>query len=478
MRRVIYILLYYLTWQRMMRWITGFGLVLVLLSIPIFLASEIFAIQGLLLGYLLSLAFPFTLTPMVFRELIANHHLALVPGFHLRAGIALLILTGLLSISFPFFLAINPARVVNPWSVLVVFTVASFYVGIYQLILPSRFAIPLTIISFVLPFLLLFQYKALIHAVFLDPRFLVTVSVISVLGWMYGLVVLSRTNYFLPPYQSSLTADSAEWFTADVSAELNWVNWIVDGHPGTAAGTLLVGYPDGLANRIKWALSITVISPLLCSLFLVLLYVLGLKDLGEQNILARLFLMLSLLLSIAVCLDYSELAARCRLIWLRRGGDRMSLWQFMERYIITTLGMYILIAGVIGMTFLLLTDVPQMHLLYYLTMVTCGGLLCSYLSLACKTHNWSSVATGIANIIALGFLLVSSMIVLLGKEYYQGILVSNPVVFASIPSTLVILALLLRWFARRGFTAIDWYLVKIRPVHRPRRPRDGITVTG
>ena len=440
MRAVFYILLIYLNFQRIISWMSRFGLILFILSTPAALVNAQLAHGALTLAFIFVFVFPYLFTPMIHRELISNRHLALVPGFHIRAGMTLFIYTVLLALTLPCISAIHGANAVTPWRVLAVFTAASAYSGFYGSILPSRYVLLFGTIVPLGLFVLVVQYKPLINAVVLDPRFLGTAFAISVLGWIYGLMVLAMKNY------------------------LGWLSRWQIGPYQSAAGTLLSGCPDGMLNRIKRVLDTIVIAPLLVCLFILFMW--GIKFPSQPVAISSFFLLFSLLTSIMFSLDYGELAARGRLLWLRYGGDRLWQWRFMEKYILTTLGINVLIALVISTAFLLLTDVPSIKLLYYFTMIICGVFFCCYLSLACRIHNWSNVAIAITIIIFLSFLVTVSTIILLGPAPDTGILVSNPLRFVSMPGGLILLSLALRAYARRGFTGVDWFIVKPRQVPR------------
>ena len=466
MRSVLYILLIYLNFQRIISWMSRFGLILFILSTPAALVNAQLAHGALTLAFIFVFVFPYLFTPMIHRELISNRHLALVPGFHIRAGMTLFIYTVLLALTLPCISAIHGANAVTPWRVLAVFTAASAYSGFYGSILPSRYVLLFGTIVPLGLFVLVVQYKPLINAVVLDPRFLGTAFAISVLGWIYGLMVLAMKNYFRPVYASTpLISGKPDVISTNAfTPNLGWLSRWQIGPYQSAAGTLLSGCPDGMLNRIKRVLDTIVIAPLLVCLFILFMW--GIKFPSQPVAISSFFLLFSLLTSIMFSLDYGELAARGRLLWLRYGGDRQWQWRFMEKYILTTLGINVLIALVISTAFLLLTDVPSIKLLYYFTMIICGVFFCCYLSLACRIHNWSNVAIAITIIIFFSFLVTVSTIILLGPAPDTGILVSNPLRFVSMPGGLILLSLALRAYARRGFTGVDWFIVKPRQVPR------------
>ena len=117
MRSVLYILLIYLNFQRIISWMSRFGLILFILSTPAALVNAQLAHGALTLAFIFVFVFPYLFTPMIHRELISNRHLALVPGFHIRAGMTLFIYTVLLALTLP---CISAARLSDislkrPW---------------------------------------------------------------------------------------------------------------------------------------------------------------------------------------------------------------------------------------------------------------------------------------------------------------------------------------------------------------------------
>lgn len=467
MKAVLYILFFYIDFQRIVSWMSRFGLIMLLLSIPTALVNTRLAHGALIFAYIFILAFPYMFTPMVLRELISNRHLSLVPGFHVRAGIALLIYTVVLAI-IPCLSGVFGWDGVTPWRALVIFTLASAYNGFYGLILPSRYVLPLGAVVPLGLLILTFQYKPQISAVFNDPGFLITASVISIMGWIYALVVLSRKNYFRPIYTSTpLITGKPDGISPDAFAmDLGFFSRWQIGPLKSAAGTLLLGYADGIPNRIKRSLLLMVVSPILWCLFM--LIVGSITHPPNPIGMPRIFLITSLMTSIGVGWEFGELAARGRLLWLRHGSDRLRQWWFMEKLFLMTLGLNLIIAALICITFLLSTRLPGIQLMYYMGMIIGGGFFCTYLSLVCKIYNWSFAATAITVIIALGFVVVVSLIILLAQEPSTVVLVSNPFVFGSILGGLLLFSIVLRAYARRGFTGIDWLVVKPIPVPRRR----------
>lgn len=180
-----------------------------------------------------------------------------------------------------------------------------------------------------------------------------------------------------------------------------------------------------------------------------LLYVIG-GD-GENNAAenpAALFLLFSLVMTIVSSMNSGELAARCRLIWLRQSGSRHDHWHYMERTLLTNVALTFALIFVIAAAIQLFSPtLPLSPLDYLLGGISCN-LLGAYLSLTVRISNWS---------IWLQILLICVLGPGIALAFNQD-LVAIPVLSMFI----LLLALYFRQLAQRRFTGIDWYRVKPR----------------
>src|SRR5690606_28125896 len=119
----------------------------------------------------------------------------------------------------------------------------------------------------------------------------------------------------------------------------------------SATGTLLLAYPDGIVNRLYNTLNIVTISPLAAVLCI---WMVGLPAQWEGNSrMINLFMLFSMVAAIISAVGNGELAARCRLIWIRQGSSRQQQWTLLEGTLFSSLLMLwsivVLSAGLIAL---------------------------------------------------------------------------------------------------------------------------------
>ncbi|HTQ98342.1 MAG TPA: hypothetical protein VMH83_00065, partial [Candidatus Acidoferrum sp.] len=89
---------YFLPFSGIRPWLSYLGLLLLLLTLPISWYSRTLAYGLVILAYVLLLGLPFAMAPKVWRTLISNRQLVLVPGFARAATTAAFIFTWLQAI--------------------------------------------------------------------------------------------------------------------------------------------------------------------------------------------------------------------------------------------------------------------------------------------------------------------------------------------------------------------------------------------
>src|SRR5690606_31961405 len=105
----------------------------------------------------------------------------------------------------------------------------------------------------------------------------------------------------------------------------------------SSTGTLLLAYPDGIANRLYYTLQTVVISPFVGVLCL---WLIGFPDDWNNGPgMSNLYLLFSMVAAIIISIGSGELAARCRLIWIRRGSNRQEQWILLENTLFMSLGL-------------------------------------------------------------------------------------------------------------------------------------------
>jgi len=477
MRRALSILWYYFTWYRLLAWSSGLGLALLAAAVVVFFIInpdgpypwdpyKLYPWGLSIYAWFFLLCVPYLFSPAAFRQLLSNRRIALVPWIQVSAGIALFLMTVLLTCLPPLsFVLLAPdyyvrmVRAFSPNTPLMIFIIGSAYSLVMQKILPLRNFGLIAAVIFRRIFILLSQYGEVVGGVITDPLFLLAATGTCILGWIGSLVVLSRV-YLLRPTAAQGSVAAEGWFSATAtSMDLGWSSRRFPGGVATPAGTLLLGYPDGTLIRIKRVLDVSVMSPLLCSLFM---YLVWNREYLAESIIPRIFLAISLMATVSVSMDAGELAARIRCLWLRHGGDRPALWHYLEGRLLRNFALYFTGTVAICIAMLAFTGLPGPLVLFYLVVTTCGSLFCAYLSLGMKINHWPYIAVVISIILTLSVIIVSSMLVLLGQGYYSGFLISPTVLYGCIPGGFLVLALLLRGYARRGFLGIDWLEVKFR----------------
>ena len=448
MKGIAFVFLAFFLWQRPLRWLAGAGVLLTLLALPVFIYFDSrlsFALA--ICGFSALLGLPYVMAPIAFRGLISNTRLSMLPNFHLSAGLALLLMTLLVSAYLPLAALLTGAPA-SPLLLPQIFIGASINVVLMQVLVTSRHQI--AIFSF-LPFVvlvLLNRYGDVFLALLLDPVFVLLGLPLCVAGWTWGLFHLHHNNRFRPVYR---TQNKEDWLYFD----FGWSNRQGLGKVRTPAGTLLLGYPDGLVSRVIRILNFTLVSPLVCVLFI---YMVGWENQEENPVFsnpALTFLLFCLFSSLLSTWNYQEMAARCRMLWLRLGGGRQVQWHFMENTILLHLVLLYCVTGLTALLVWVVSDLPFIYVLHFMALLITRSLFDVYYNLMVRVKNWPVAFTGLIGIlsgvamfavIAFSFTRPDPFLILLVLEIAQ-----------------LLLAAIFRFSAFGEFRQIDWRRIMLKP---------------
>jgi hypothetical protein len=265
----------------------------------------------------------------------------------------------------------------------------------------------------------------------------------TLLGWGLALLALNSRRAFRPPNKAPLHFRDYVW-----EGRADWLGILFGNYRGavkSAAGTLLLGAPDGFAGRFFLMLNLVFISPVLG---MTALYMTGFADISDNAAAwAGTFLIFSLFTSLMSGLGNGELAARCRLVWLRQHGSRIEQWRQLERRLFadTTL-LALIVIPITGVALLMFDSIAFDPLTYCVTALACN-VLGNYSSIAARLSQWSLLLQLLINV-AMGAALIGGSI---------GGLLPLPLIVALILG----LALLFRQLALQRFAVVDWY--QLRP---------------
>ena len=448
MKRLLRLLWYYFSWQRIMAYITAIGAAMILAGL---LYDGIYLTPFLVgAGTLLAVAVPTMLACFAFRQIVGNRHLAMLPrlrSFAVGALVMLALVASLMSLAFLYILP-EAAPIERPVVVLVLnFSAISVYLLVSQWLV--TFPIGTVALAFI-PVLVL-RLGSVNHPIVashLDEPWLLFGLVL--LGWAWLLAAMQKAPV--------LGVSSAAWCGGALGFENTWGNqyWMPQiGASATAAGTLLRSARDGWPNRIVTQLASALGVPVFC---LALLYVMGVPF-RQGSFDSAFFLFLSLFgICMSASMAFAEWPARLRYLWLRIRGDRCGFWRLLER---TLLEETLLVASITTLVALLafsLTEVPGELLLLYVLGCIVVSLLGSYLGCWIRISGWGHLPQALVLIIVM--LICFAVVAYLRDS-------GDPTILFLLPPALGGLALGFRQLARRGFAKVDWCAV--RPLRRARQ---------
>lgn len=404
-----------------------------------------FAHVGLMIAVLL----PILMAPGTFRSLITNPHLFFVPNFHLCCGIALLAIT-----IFPMLIVVTlPSNSSPVLSAVTIFTFVSFYFAYIQIAITSRYIVAL----FALPILFVFFSGAILEIMFEEmgnysvpyKELILIAFFVVVLGWVIALFRLQKSVSFksaVDPTSVFRASRLKSWLTnrsgKKLSDQLN---------KKTSKISLLVGYPVEQPSRLGLSIKTVIWIPLCQCAILLMIHFFGDGFAGMEQALEYFldfFLVFSVLCSIAIVSQQSELVVRMKLIWLKHSGNRSEFWRILEINTLKNLEYFYLIATLVFISMLAM-GVPARVCIIYLSAFICSTLFSAYFSLSIRSNKVS----------ALDIFLVVSLFIALAVGGYAGEIGIIP----AVEVVLLFFAAVFRYKAKYGFLGIDWCMKKPKP---------------
>ncbi len=443
MKACFFLLRYMITWSRPLFWLVCLGLVLLCAVIVTgVLGFRDVAFGMAIYSFIPLLVIPYLFVWRPFRIMLSCRRLALLPGFRWQLGSALLVYTVLLSVFLPVaeLLFWPTAEIGGIRFVALIFLGASLFTFLMQWAVASPQAVMIFSLG---PFLIFFVVSKIGPLVLLalyreETAWLLLFA--SALAWVLALRRTVSQRVFLPPSKAPLHARDYVW-----EGRADWLGVLCLNYRGavkSAQGTLLLGYPDG--GQFFQLLLLTLISPLVGMLCLYLTNMAPPQ--GGIGTMPDFFLGFSLFSSLIGGFGNGERAARCRLVWLREGGDRPDHWRRIERRIYSDLVLLALIVLPITGVALMFPDM-SFDPLTYCVMALTGNILANYFSLAARLSQWSMFLQ-----------------ILMALATGAGLVLSRVLDVLPLPAlVLVVLALaaLFRVQAKQRFVTVDWH--QLRP---------------
>lgn len=438
-------------------------LMLAVAGLCVLILGTLFGDQAIIGGYLsraqlimfgnILIIMPVMWSASVFRQLVSNRRLTMVPGFRRSAFLAFLLVPivvsglGILgdaaqhmadSVSFPSESLILPAMT---------FTLISAFLLTAQWSCTLRRGLLIQLGAFVV----------VINALAFNVELTMSMAIVgarsfgwptaALLGWAWLYYTLRQRAVLAAPVPSQ----SMERLSGSFSDSTGlWQSNF--GKPAGPDGTIMLGISDSLANRV-WQACIWVLA--LGTLFVAFNLIVRSPMLGSREAgIGPLFIAFSFMtVGTLAPLAVAEWPARMRFIWLRAGGDRAGFWSRLDR---SLLMQSLIVAGVAGAATMLLmatTDTDSDLLLVYAAGCAVALPFGAYLLF------WLRIRGLNVNMFSFIFLSVWLMlfwtIFLLYRSFGTPSLIALVIALAA-------LALTCRSLACRQFLAIDW--CNVRPV--------------
>lgn len=448
MKAYFHLLHYLCTWLRPVAWLMWLGAALLAGTLVAVLLQRNDAAFGLAIyAFVFLLALPYVLAWHPFRTMLASRQLARLPHFRLRLGLVLLVYTLLLSLYLPLASSLFwPGAVNLRWTV-AIFLIASAFSFAMQWAVAS----PRAVLIFSLgPFVLLYTGAKILPVLlmaFTRDTSIAALALAAALCWALALRVMTSRAYFTPPRKAPLHVRDYAW-----DGRSDWLGVLVGNYRGqvkSAAGTVLLGYPDSLASRFFMTLNLLLISPILGG---TALYLMGLNPelASSPGRFAGMLLYFSLAAGVFSAFGNGEVAARTRLLWLRQGGDRGTQWRGLEQRFA---GDFAIFASIVLPITGVASMLPSISFdpIAYCLLALCGNLLGNYFSLAARLSRWSMFVQ-----IVMAFTMLAGF-----TAGFLSAALPLPILVSLMPG----LAVLFRQQAWLRFMAVDWHL--LRPTSVP-----------
>ena len=445
MKQILSLLLLFFSWSRLIAWVCLFGLALFAFAVYTSLGGNAETAWKLLkASYVFAFAMPYFTLPGYFRNLISNQRLAMVPGFFLKAGIALFIATLLGSVGLQIAVTWLGLDTLPPGSSWLYFVVASTYMGYSQLFMGRRRAhLFMAAPSFLMVYLLFVASRNGVGVILVHDTLINALVLVCLACWGLAFYLLMTRTLFSRPTVILLSPGDREGFQS------LWKTH--DRHPNssTTAGTLLLGLPDGYRPLLRGGAMWILVFPFSVALcFKVMDLILPGSFFPPFS---WTFIAASGFLGGWSTFANGEFAARSRLLWLRYGSDRRMLWWHMEKIMWKNWGcIYVwAIVAALVMSYLSLfdTEIIVNYLLFIPT--TCCFLL--YLSILTRISGWPEMIKGFM------YILVSVMIMISGGHALG---TGDFSIINLVEVLMLLLGFVFRFMAQRAFQVIDWYQVQ------------------
>ncbi len=394
MKGFLRILLYFFTWQSIIIGALVFGALMLVLALNVLLLSPYAAFSISLLAFLGLLVVPYISSAPALRCLISSRNLCIIPHFSLKAGLALFLLTLLTAAFLPLAAWVVAQPDITFWLGPKIFIIASLYCALMQLVLPSQRSIG--VFSF-FPFVLMLVRKYFglsLLALAANNTIVSAATVLTLLGWAYGLWILAHQQTFKPAYKSGDTAFSQH---NALQGAGQFLGLTLSRHI-PAAASLLFAYPASLPVRVINVGAWIVMWPLVCTVMMSLLT----PAVNGTPVFAALpiFLGMSFFMGCLCFISVGELGARARLLWLRLPGGRSQVWRKLELELWTNLGLLTAILLVNVMVVLLISP-DQAYLQHYVLLLLACACYDSYRTLCSRLYQWSSLVQALVMIVSL-----------------------------------------------------------------------------
>ena len=438
---------YFFTWQRTMFWTTSIGVAVLLIS-PFL--PEPYGFAAIMAGTIVGFMFPLMFAGIAFRQLVSNRRFVMVPQLRSFAAAGLLLLALICTgTAWLFFEASVALRVPEPtFDPKQVTLIAFGYISAYILISQWLVTYALGFIGFVLAPLLVirlnfteFSLASLLHT---HPWLMAGAAVA---GWILLFIQMrarSRPRSMAAPRWGSSTGPSS-----DPNYQPQWQPNF--GEIATPEGTLMRGVRDGWLNRLSNVLTALLMYP---ALMIAVLWLIGapLAEREQGNLGFSFFLIWSQFGTVMQCsMVMREWCARLRYQWLRRAGNRETAWRLLERALLGDLGLIAVVAAVIALLFLLLSDTMPAFLALYVLGCVLLTALSSYLAIFARARVWHPIVQPMIVMAIMLFCLFSFI------SNAQSETLANA--YWLIPAALV-LTVFLRVITRQQVMRIDWCAVR------------------
>lgn len=449
MKKLFKLLQYYFCHEESIYYSVIIGAVAFTLKIFASFVSDVLTLFLGLVAYAFLMIIPCCSGSIALRRLISNIHMTMVPGIRLYAGAALMFLCALTSLYLYINVLIFSDMEISFLVVLRSFYLLSLFTGVIQLCITSRNFVPIISVSPFVVLLLISRYQEVAALLFLDRNFTVTAFLLALVCWAYGLYRLHTQSRFRKGTNS--ISETEAWATYDGG----FINKLSFGKMASAPGTLLLGYPDGWSGIMPRVAHYFIVTPLITA---VGLYIVGLGENWDKpmlEVLCSLFLVFSLFSAVFCIFMSGELVARARLLWLRFGTDRSSLWELIEYNSLKILFVYTAFGITVAIVCALISPLPASLLMHYVLTLVSYSCFNLYFALLARFYHLGGITMGV--IIMAGIF----MLIFAGGRALSEVDPSYTMLFVFEGLTLV-LGIVCRTTLARAFSGADWIRIKLK----------------